>query len=343
MLTIDLPISKSIANRLLLLQARHGDPLMEVSDAMPDDVRLLHGALLQIGSSTGETLTIDTGNCGTAMRFLTAFCACRPGLHVILTGCERMQRRPIGQLVEALRGIGADIRYLGQEGFPPIEIHGRGLCAATVTVNHPISTQFISALLLAGMDVQTDAHSPYIDLTRRSIEHYDTLRSKPVEADWSAAAFWYEWMALHDAKEPLLLKGLQRDTWQGDKRAVELFEPLGVLTEYHPEGVVISRMEPLIRSMRMDFSATPDLYPAVVMTCHRLGILLEATGTETLRHKESDRIEAMRSATGGSNRCFGDHRVAMALLAADRLPDDLMCISKSYPMFAEQIREMSVL
>ena len=119
---IELPISKSIANRLLILQAIHGDELMPVADSMPDDVQILHRALCLIALSPHRL--IDVGNCGTAMRFLTAYCAQLEGQTTILDGVERMHHRPIGQLVDALRVIGADIEYLGEEGFPPLRIKG---------------------------------------------------------------------------------------------------------------------------------------------------------------------------------------------------------------------------
>lgn len=314
---------------------------MEVSADMPADVRMMHEALLRLRDEAGEMVTIDTDNCGTAMRFLTAFCARMPGWHVILTGCERMRQRPIGQLVDSLRTIGADIRYIGQEGFPPMEIFGSELHTVPVTMNRPLSTQFVSALLLSGIDVQTDARSPYIELTKHCITNYEALCHRPVEADWSAAAFWFEWMALHNIRQPLLLKGLHRNSWQGDRKTVGLFEPLGVLTEYGSEGVVIRWMEPVVRSLKTDFSSSPDLYPAVAMTCHRLGICLEASGTETLRWKESDRIEAMQAVLSGSNDARHDHRIAMALLAADRMPNDIQCISKSYPLFVEQLSQIN--
>ena len=173
---IELPISKSIANRWLMLQAIHGDELMPVSDSMPDDVQILHRALTTLKtirtSKTISTQHIDVGNCGTAMRFLTAYCAQLEGQTVILDGIERMHHRPIGQLVDALREIGADIEYLSEEGFPPLRIKGCILDKhRIVTINTPQSTQFISALLLIGVNVQTNSTSPYITLTREMIKN----------------------------------------------------------------------------------------------------------------------------------------------------------------------------
>ena len=168
---IELPISKSIANRLLILQAIHGDGLMTVSADLPEDVLILHNALTTLRTfKTSKTLPtphINVGNCGTAMRFLTAYCAQLEGQTTILDGVERMHHRPIGQLVDALREIGAQIEYLGEEGFPPLRIKGCILDKhRIVTINNPQSTQFVSALLLIGANVHTDSTSPYITLTR---------------------------------------------------------------------------------------------------------------------------------------------------------------------------------
>ena len=160
---IELPISKSIANRLLILQAIHGDGLMTVSADLPDDVQILHNALTTLRTfktaKTHSTPQIDVGNCGTAMRFLTAYYAQLEGQTIILDGVERMHHRPIGQLVDALREIGADIEYLGEEGFPPLRIKGCILDKhRMVTINNPQSTQYISALLLIGANVIPTPH-----------------------------------------------------------------------------------------------------------------------------------------------------------------------------------------
>ena len=404
---IELPISKSIANRLLILQAIHGDELMPVSDSMPDDVRLMSEAIRLVGER--REARIDLGNCGTAMRFLTAYCAQLEGQTTILDGVERMHHRPIGQLVDALREIGADIEYLGEEGFPPLRIKGCILDKhRIVTINNPQSTQFVSALLLIGANVQTDSTSPYITLTREIIDQYPIAHrasnsphcGRPIaaqaasslEKDWSSAAFWYEYVALHGGEITLL--GLSRDSLQGDKIVADIFAHLGVHTEYTAEGITITKKNdeefliqqyeqqnpttqppksnnssageqhtPVARknaslsarcvvaramlltknvvnvvdnnTLTIDFSACPDLYPAVALTCERLGIELHATGVESLPLKESDRLRAVRE-----HRTDADHRMAMALLIAGYEVDDTACISKSYPQFLEQFRQL---
>lgn len=321
-MTIELPISKSIANRLLILQALHGDPLLEVSVATdPADVVLLHDILSRevcknyTGGQTPRVVFVD--NCGTAMRFLTAYYAQLVGSHVVLDGCERMHHRPIGQLVDELVSLGADIRYLGEEGYPPLEIHGRTLRHDRVTLRRPQSTQFVSALLLIGADVETDVVSPYIEMTRQVIRCYaeTPVPRDMVERDWSAAAFWYERHALGLCPLPEF-PGLLQPSIQGDSVAPAIF----------------SRLMERPAVFSCDFTAIPDLYPAVAITCEQLGIELRASGVESLRIKESDRLQSIRE-----HRTCGDHRIAMALLAADLPCDDIDCIRKSYPQFYVQL------
>ena len=331
---IELPISKSIANRWLILQAIHGDELMPVSADLPEDVRIMSEAIRRLGER--REARIDIGNCGTAMRFLTAYCAQLEGQTTILDGVKRMHHRPIGQLVDALREIGAQIDYLGEEGFPPLCIKGCVLDKhRIVTIHNPQSTQFVSALLLIGANVQTNSTSPYITLTRELIQHYTTLHHStphyPIEKDWSSAAFWYEYVALHGGE--IELPGLYKDSLQGDKVVADIFAHLGVHTEYNAEGIVIysSPLHSTPYTLHQDFASCPDLYPAVALTCERLGVTLHATGVESLPLKESDRLRAV-----AEHRTDADHRMAMALLIADYEVEDTACISKSYPQFIEQ-------
>ena len=308
------------------------------------------------------------------MRFLTAYCAQLEGQTSVLDGVERMHHRPIGQLVDALREMGAQIEYLGQEGYPPLRITGCKLDKhRIVTINNPLSTQFVSALLLIGANVQTDCTSPYITLTRGMIKNKEqgtknkdkllTTDQTPVtnlgslllapyseiERDWSSAAFWYEYVALHGGE--ITLPGLSRDSLQGDKVVADIFAHLGVHTTYTAEGITLSPtgVADLQRSdlqgiyarsiaqrsaeeiLCQDFSACPDLYPAVALTCERLGVELHATGTESLPIKESNRLLSVRE-----HRVEADHRMAMALLVAGYAVDDIECIKKSYPEFLEQ-------
>ena len=353
---------------------------MPVSDSMPDDVQILHRALTTLHNASNSSLSkrpiggtpscspsgrpiaaqaasgssIELGNCGTAMRFLTAYCAQLEGQMTILDGVERMHHRPIGQLVDALREIGADIEYLGEEGFPPLRIKGCILNKhREVTITNPQSTQFISALLLIGVNVQTNSTSPYIYITQEVIKQYQLSPFSyhlSVEKDWSSAAFWYEYVALHGGE--ITLPGLSRDSLQGDKIVADIFAHLGVRTTYTAEGITLSPIayseasySPLnwrpiaaqaasrSKILIQDFGNCPDLYPAVALTCERLGVELHATGVESLPLKESDRLRAVRN-----HRTDHDHRMAMALLIAGYEVDNTACISKSYPQFLEHFQ-----
>ncbi len=308
MVHIHLPISKSIANRILLLQAIHGDPLMRVSSDMPDDVLVLHDALEQLREhKTGAPLNLYLKNCGTALRFLQVHLEyCYKGEPIVLDGDPRLMER---------------------DGKP--------------------TTQTTSALILHGEPIPvSENESPYITLSRRIKEQYESypspLRGEPergLEPDWSSAAFWYEYVAIHGGE--LLLEGLQPDSLQGDRIVADIYaQHFGVQTEFVPEGALIHHTSNIKHqtSVSLNFERIPDLYPAVALTCEKLSIDLIATGTDRLRHKESDRIEAVRL-----HEVRNDHRMAMALLAADFpvAESEQTCIAKSYPQFPEIYRRIT--
>ena len=241
---IELPGSKSISNRVLIINAlaERQFTINDLSDA--DDTLVLQRAL-----SRNDLIT-DVGPAGTAMRFLTAYYATQPGVHV-LTGSDRMKKRPIKILVDALRVLGARITYLEKEGFPPLHIEGRRLSGGTVTMSGNVSSQFITALMLIGptlpqflqIEIEGDPLSrPYISMTKDLMERCgaqvkfesNTVSIQPgryrsksfsIEKDWSAAAFWMAFAAL-SRKSDLLLLGLKKDSLQGDITAIEVFEKL---------------------------------------------------------------------------------------------------------------------
>jgi len=316
---------------------------MEVSDLdMPDDVRLMHHSLRLLAlPPSALPLSLDLANDGTAMRFLTAYAALQEGRVVRLDGCTRMRERPIAQLVDALRSAGADIRYLAREGYPPLEIHGRSLTvpALSVSISHPLSTQFVSALLLLGWPVQTDSTSPYIRLTRACVRNYRPDFS--IEPCWSSAAFWYEWVAIHGGE--LLLADLRRDSLQGDSIVADAFACLGVETCFVEGGALIRRspIADLPHSLSWNFADCPDLYPALAMACHCLGVHLLSTGTESLPLKESNRLSAVEALCHADRAqvvsVSHDHRIAMAAMVAGYRVDDTECVAKSYPSFCRQL------
>lgn len=191
---IELPISKSIANRVLIRKALRGEDVRPFMGAnMPEDVRVMAACL-----SAAAPSRLDVKDSGTAMRFLTAYFAAKPGADLIIDGCARMRERPIGQEVDALRELGAEIEYTGQEGFPPLHIRGKKLQHKPVHISSPQSTQFVSALMLIDADVTTDISSPYLDMTRAVVKGHEEL-----EQDWSAVVFWLERKALGFIKEDM--------------------------------------------------------------------------------------------------------------------------------------------
>ena len=197
------------------------------------------------------------------------------------------------------------------------------------------TTQTTSAWIMHGKDIpQEEDESPYITMTRRVTAAYPHVA---IERDWSAAAFWYEYIAIHGGE--VLLEGLKEDSLQGDRKVATIYaQYMGVHTTYTPQGVILRATDDQRPTcITIDFSATPDLYPAIALTCERLGITLHAEGTERLRHKECDRLEAVRL-----HEVRNDHRMAMALMAADYpvTSDQQQCVSKSYPHFVEHLAKL---
>lgn len=320
---IDLPSSKSISNRALLLCALSGPGAGVEHLSSCDDTRAMWMALRE------RPEIIDIGAAGTAMRFLTAyFAVCSDESHV-LTGTERMLQRPIGQLVDALRELGADISYLGREGYPPLRIRGKRLRGGRLRLSASVSSQFISALLLISptmpgglvIDLEGEVTSrPYIDMTLRVMRDFgaqvtwdgtQTIRtcggglrdslSYPAEGDWSAASYWYEAVALSDDPEACIeLPYLYPHSVQGDSVVQQYFRALGVATEYDVERdlMVLTKLpaaEVSDEPLALDLNGTPDLTQTLVVTCAMLRRPFRFTGLHTLHIKETDRIDALRT------------------------------------------------
>ncbi len=312
---IKLPLSKSISNRLLIINALTRGGVRPAELAECDDTRAMLRAL-----DAPQESTIDIGAAGTAMRFLTAYFAATPGCTVTLDGTERMRRRPIAPLVDALRAIGADISYAGSEGFPPLRISGRKLQGGSVTMPATVSSQFISAMMMIapvteqGVEITLDGEAistPYIRMTAELMGRMGaevtlgngviTVGARPytyapvhVEADWIAASYWYEIQALSSGF--VTLDGLERQSIQGDSRVAQIFHHLGVNTEYEGEegGTDLEATPDCSPRLIADMTDTPDLVQTVVVTCVLLNIPFRLTGTGSLRIKETDRLEALR-------------------------------------------------
>lgn len=317
--TVDLVRSKSISNRLLIMQALAGQDssIHEVSKAK--DSQTLQYTLKQL-KETEEVQVIDVGPAGTCFRFLTAFLAQRAGKY-ILTGSERMKQRPIGPLVDALQALGASIEYLESEGFPPLAITGKKLKAThPISIDASISSQFITALLLiapyldSGLTLQLTnriSSKPYLTMTLALMQQQGAackmegnqiqIAPKPyifkkvsVESDWSAAAYFYGLCALVPGSD-LLLTGLQLESIQGDALIQQYFKYLGVSSMSEDTGVRIqSKAVKNPDSWTIDFTDIPDTAQTLAVVCAALNIDLDMHGLDSLRIKETDRILALQ-------------------------------------------------
>ena len=316
---IDLPASKSLSNRALTICALSGcDPALVENLSDCDDTRVMRQWLSM------RPQTVDIGAAGTAMRFSTALLAVSEGEQHVITGSERMQHRPIALLVDALRALGADISYVGEEGYPPLCIRGRRLRGGPLTMAGGVSSQYISALLMIAPRLQEGltltltgdiVSRPYIDMTLALMRDFgaqarwtasDTLRVEPVpyrprayrvENDWSAASYWYEQVALSpDPGAGVLLPGLFPDSLQGDSRVADLFAPLGVCTQWAAERIVRLTKGPRTAGrIDADLLPCPDLAQTLVVTACMAALPFRITGLQSLRIKETDRLSALRA------------------------------------------------
>lgn len=387
--TIQLPASKSISNRALIIHAlsKGNDVLSNLSDC--DDTRVMVKALTEGGE------VIDILAAGTAMRFLTAYLSSTPGTHII-TGTERMQQRPIQILVNALRELGASIEYTRNEGFPPLRIEGAPLAGNEITLKGNVSSQYISALLMIGPILKNGLQlrltgevisRPYINLTLQLMKDFGasarwtsdqsiSVEPQPyrcvpftVESDWSAASYWYQ-MAVLSSEADIELTGLFRHSYQGDSRGAEVFVRLGIETEYTEEGIRLRKNGSCVKRLDEDFVDIPDLAQTFVVTCALLDVPFRFTGLQSLKIKETDRIEALKAEMkklgyvlhdeddsilywNGERiepqacpviKTYEDHRMAMAFApAAIHYPtiqiDEPQVVSKSYPGYWDDLRK----
>ena len=388
---IDLPASKSISNRVLLLNALCATPGRLSNLAQCDDTDAVLSALAQPDASE-----VNIGAAGTAMRFLTAYFATREGREVVIVGTERMRQRPIGVLVDALRQLGADIEYVEAEGYPPLKITGTRLHGGALTVSGSVSSQYITAILLIApviggitLTIEGEIMSrPYIDMTlalmarygvkaewRENVIHVPageyTALDFTVEADWSAASYWWAMQAIVPQSR-ISLKGLEPQSLQGDSRIAELMSQMGVTGNWCGRYLDLRSNGGVgcCCSTFADLSGTPDIAQTLVVMLCLMGRPFRITGLRTLRIKETDRLEALRTelrklgyvvkvdgddaiswhfettaAEASPHICtYHDHRMAMAFApAAIRFPgliiDDAQVVSKSYPLFWEHLRQ----
>jgi len=388
--SISLPASKSLSNRLLIVKALCSAEINISNLSAAEDTKTLEALL------AADSNPLDVGHAGTTMRFLTAYLSTLNKTSV-LTGSERMKQRPIGVLVDALHHLGGDIKYLGEAGYPPLQINGGGIEGSEITIKSNVSSQFISALILIaptlpnGLTIHLGhnvvSHA-YIEMTLKvirnfgitAIEKADSISIKPgaytggnfaIEADWSSASYWYAMVALsEDEDAEIELTGLHKCSWQGDSTVADLFTLLGVKTTYTETGLVLTKMAVHAQELGFNFINCPDLAQTLAVTTGALGIPTRYTGLETLKVKETDRIDALKSElkkvgveveelkvgemtsfpstvapASAPISTFEDHRMAMSFAPLSCILGEMSIenpgvVGKSYPNFWEDLRSV---
>ena len=398
--TIKLPASKSISNRALVIYALGGGRILPQNLSDCDDTDVIIRALRHMPEE------IDIKAAGTAMRFMTAYLSVMRGTHII-TGTERMKHRPIGILVDAMRALGADIEYVGETGFPPLRITGKTLEGGLLEIPGNVSSQYISALLMIGPLLKNGLtlrlsgeiiSRPYIELTLWTMREFGadaewtaadtiTVNHRPyqnreyiIENDWTGASYWYEMLALCPNRESeIRLTGLMDGSKQGDSVTRYLFSLLGVKTIFEtkgegtPQTVILRKNGHCVPRLEYDFVNSPDLAQTFVVTCAAKGIPFHFTGLSTLKIKETDRIEAMKTEmrklgyvlkdyhdselVWDGERCelsaeqgidtYEDHRMALAFAPYAFVTDSLVInnpqvVTKSYPQFWNDLTKVGV-
>ncbi|WP_396180827.1 3-phosphoshikimate 1-carboxyvinyltransferase [Flavobacterium sp.] len=377
--------SKSETNRLLILQALYPNLTLENTSNSDDSevmIKALHSQL------------IDVHHAGTAMRFLTAHYAVQDGIEVQITGSSRMKERPIKILVDALNELGAEISYIENEGFPPLKIKGKKLTKSKVSLSAKVSSQYISALLLIapklenGLEITLEGEITSVSyikmtlallnemgITTSFIENKITVKPQfaiqnsqfTIESDWSSASYWYSIIALSEIGTQITLSSFKETSLQGDAVLVEIYKNFGVETIFNDNNsITISKVNTKFqKSFNFNLQSSPDIAQTVVVTCFGLGISCNLTGLQTLKIKETDRLEALKieltklgaviSVTNNSLTLkksenikhnvniatYQDHRMAMAFaplgLKVPIIIENAEVVSKSYPSFWDDL------
>lgn len=396
--------SKSETNRLLLLQALYSNVSLE-NTSNSDDSEVMHTAL-HSQFTTHNSQLIDVHHAGTAMRFLTAFFAIQEEKEVVLTGSTRMKERPIKILVDALKQLGAEITYEEKEGFPPIKIIGKKLTKSKVSLPANVSSQYISALLLIapklenGLEVTLEGEItsiPYIKMTLQLLNEIGVKTSfeenniivKPqftissaqfasgsghnaqltIESDWSSASYWFSIVALSEIGTQITLSSYKKDSLQGDSSLVEIYKNFGVETVFENNSITISKVNfKNQKSLICNLQSSPDIAQTIAVTCFGLEIGCHLTGLHTLKIKETDRLEALKTelsklgatisvtndsltleASNSINSdvniaTYQDHRMAMAFaplaLKVPIIIEEAEVVSKSYPTFWNDLKSV---
>ena len=387
--SIQIPGSKSESNRALILKALSKD-LLEIHNlSSADDSLIMVNLLSKVAGNQfiEDELLLDTGPAGTVMRFLIAYLSIRKG-SFILTGSERMLQRPIKILVEALILLGANIEYLGELGFPPLKIKGKNWLGKSIKVPGNISSQYLSALLLIapftpnGLEIELKEEltsAPYVEMTIQMMNlcglrvqktwvgwkiEPQTIRNSEIsiEPDWSSASYLYALAAFSD-KVHLELNGFKQNSLQGDRKIALIMENFGIHTQFTDKGIVITKDDFISYPKSLNLKECPDIAQTLMVIAAGLGIDLEFSGLETLKIKETDRVEAIKKELAklnvpvisdeGQTKVWGtkvnfpnkiefntyhDHRMALSLVPLIyHIPEvtiqNRSVVNKSYPTF----------
>ena len=388
--------SKSETNRLLLLQALFDNISISNSSNSDDAIAMAAGLKVDQG-------VVDIHHAGTAMRFLTSYFASSEGKEVVLTGSKRMTERPIKILVDALRSLGADIQYTQNEGYPPLKIKGKKLTQSKVVMAANVSSQYISSLLLIapslenGLELELEGKItsvPYIKMTlslldaigvqnsfegqliRVGAKKFVDAQELVVESDWSSASYFYSLCALADLGSQITLSSYKKDSLQGDSVLSEIYQHLGVETQFDHHKIHLKKVahlsdELIQNGLDWDLANAPDIAQTIAVSCFGLGIGCQLSGLHTLKIKETDRLVALfneLSKFGAEVRIddqslslnafdgvlnsdvsvatYNDHRMAMAFaplaLKASFKIEDAMVVTKSFPDFWEDMEQLGI-
>ena len=388
--------SKSETNRLLLLQALFDNISISNSSNSDDAIAMAAGLKVDQG-------VVDIHHAGTAMRFLTSYFASSEGKEVVLTGSKRMTERPIKILVDALRSLGADIQYTQNEGYPPLKIKGKKLTQSKVVMAANVSSQYISSLLLIapslenGLELELEGKItsvPYIKMTLSLLDAIGVHNSFEgqlirvgakkvvdaqelvVESDWSSASYFYSLCALADLGSQITLSSYKKDSLQGDSVLSEIYQHLGVETQFDHHKIHLKKVahlsdELIQNGLVWDLANAPDIAQTIAVSCFGLGIRCQLSGLHTLKIKETDRLVALYNeltkfgaevdiddkslslnAFDGvlnsdvSVATYNDHRMAMAFaplaLKTSFTIEDAMVVTKSFPDFWEDMEQLGI-
>ena len=365
---INLPSSKSISNRLLIIQSLCNQDFYIENLSDSDDTIHLEKAL-----AVKENI-IDVGNAGTSFRFLTSYLSIQSGKEFILTGSDRIKERPIKELVAALRKIGAKIEYLEHEDSPPLKITGTELEGGKVEIDGHVSSQFITSMLLIapilenGMELKilgTLVSKTYVEMTLKLMNEFgidssweDNIikiqsqsyisKDYRIESDWSSASFWFEIASLSDNCN-IRLNGLQQNSIQGDKKVIEIFNNLGVNSTFEEKRLILTKNQTSLPEKTYDLIETPDLYQPLRCTLFSKNVEANFSGLNTLEDKETNRIISVENELKKLNSIkiidtYQDHRMAMSfaplcLKFGELQINDVEVVSKSYPYFWENLKK----